>query len=230
MQKNLMSLLISAIISGKGNKKKDALSNIMKTQHENRHDDDMAVLSRCRQGDPDAFEALVEKYQKQMLNIACRMTGSYEDACEVVQDAFVAAYRGLGDFGGRSRFSTWLVAIVMNLSRNRIRQMHGRNYQEGISLDDPVDTQGGNMRPEAASPHPDQLEELEEREEQERIQGCIKALDPDFREIIVLRDLQGFSYQEICGMLKIPEGTVKSRLSRARDAVKNCLKKVLGDN
>lgn len=201
----------------------------MRDEQEGRHDDDIDILSRCRKGDPEAFEFLVEKYQKQVLNIAFRMTGSYEDACEVVQDAFLSAYRGLGAFRGGARFSTWLIAIVMNLSRNRIRQIHGRNYQEGISLDDPVDTDEGEMTKEAVSPLPSALEDLEKRLVQEKIQKCIRALDPDFREVIVLRDLQGFSYEEICVMLKIPGGTVKSRLSRARDTMKNCLKKILGD-
>lgn len=176
-----------------------------------------------------AFEELVERHQKRMLNIAYRMTGSYEDAYEVVQDAFISAYRSIRGFEGKALFSTWLYAIVANLSRNRLKQLTTRSHYEGLSTDDPVLTDEGNLRLEAPSNVPPVDEQLERRELQQKVQGCIKALDEEHREVIVLRDMQGFSYDEIGYMLKIPGGTVKSRLSRAREALKNCLKKVLGE-
>ena len=192
-------------------------------------DEDSEVLSRCRQGDTDAFELLVRKYQKRLLNTAYRMTGSYEDACEVVQDAFLSAYRGLKAFEGRSRFSTWLFTIVINLSRNRIRQIASRLRREQNSLDDPVLTEEGAIGREIPSAEPSVVERIEKRELQEKVQDCIGRLDGEFREVLVLRDIQGFSYEEIRAMLEIPEGTVKSRLFRARDALKDCLKKTIGE-
>jgi RNA polymerase sigma-70 factor (ECF subfamily) len=96
-------------------------------------------------------------------------------------------------------------------------------------LDDPVLTEEGSLRLEVASGDPLVDERLEKRALQQKVQGCINALDEEYREVIVLRDIQGFTYDEIRDMLKIPEGTVKSRLFRARDALKDCLKKALGE-
>lgn len=192
-------------------------------------DENHELVSLCKKGGIDAFEELVTKYQKRMLNIAYRMVGDYEDACEVVQDAFVSAYKGIKGFEEKSRFSTWLYAIVVNLSRNRLKQLRPRSHYEGLSLDDPVLTEDGSLRLEVASRDPLVDEQLEKRELQQKVQGCINALDEEYREVIVLRDIQGFTYDEIRDMLKIPEGTVKSRLFRARDALKDCLKKALGE-
>jgi RNA polymerase sigma-70 factor (ECF subfamily) len=171
----------------------------------------------------------VEKYQRKMLNTAYRMIGNYEEACEVVQDTFLAAYRALKKFRGESKFSTWLYSIVINLSKNRSAKVKARFYREGLSLDDPgAKVQGchGDDPPAQDSPVADQLEK---QEVQEKIQECMSTLDPEYREVLVLRDIQGFSYEEIRAILKIPDGTVKSRLFRARDALKECLKKAWGD-
>ncbi len=191
-------------------------------------DDDYELVTRCKKGDLDAFETLVIKHQKKMLNIAFRITGNYEDACEIVQDAFLSAYKGLADFEKRSRFSTWLYTIVMNTSRNRLQQIRSAVRHEQFSLDDTVATESGSMRVELASDCPSAAEQLEKKELQSKVQGCINKLEVEFREVLVLRDIQGFSYDEISGMLKIAQGTVKSRLFRARENMKNCLKKVLG--
>ena len=163
-----------------------------------------------------------------MLNISYRITGSYEDACEVVQDTFVSAYRNLGSFRRQSRFSTWLFAITVNLSRNRVQQIRTRARREPYSMDDPVEGGEGEITREAESPDPTPIEELERKELELKIQSCIGALDPEFRSVIVLRDVQGFSYGDISAMLRIAEGTVKSRLFRARESVKDCLKHILG--
>jgi RNA polymerase sigma-70 factor (ECF subfamily) len=171
----------------------------------------------------------VEKYQKKMLNISYRIVGSYEDACEIVQDAFVSAYKGIRGFEGKSRFSTWLYTIVVNLSRNRLKQLKIRGYHEGLSMDDPVLTDEGSLSVEVASDDPPVDERLEQKELQRKVRDCVKALDEEYREVVVLRDINGFSYGEIRDMLRIPEGTVKSRLSRAREALKDCLKKVMGE-
>ena len=191
-------------------------------------DEDAEIVSLCKKGDVDAFETLVIKHQKKMLNIAYRMVGNYEDACEIVQDAFVSAYKAIKAFEEKSRFSTWLYTIVLNLSRNRLKQIKTQIHHEKFSLDDPILTDNGNIKVEPASNEPSVLERLEKRDIRQKVQSCISSLDNEFREVLVLRDIQGFSYDEIGVMLKIAEGTVKSRLFRARDAVKNCLKKIMG--
>lgn len=192
-------------------------------------DEDYNLVSLCKKGNVDAFEVLVRKHQKRMLNIAYRMIGNYEDACEIVQDAFVSAYKGIKDFEEKSRFSTWLYTIVLNLSRNRLNQLKIQSYREEFSFNDPVITDDSQINKEPASGETTILERLERSDVQQKVQGCINSLDSEFREVLILRDIHGFSYDEISNMLKIPEGTVKSRLFRARDVLRDCLKRVIGD-
>lgn len=201
----------------------------MREEKQKTTDEDYELVSFCKKGDVDAFEVLVKKHQRRMLNIAYRMIGNYEEACEIVQDAFVSAYRNLKGFKGKSKFSTWLYTIVMNLSKNRLKQLKTQLHREKFSIDNPVLTNDGQIKVEPASSEPSALEKLEKRDVQRKVQECINSLDDEFREVLVLRDIQGFSYGEISDLLKAPEGTVKSRLFRAREAVKDCLKKVIGD-
>jgi RNA polymerase sigma-70 factor, ECF subfamily len=191
-------------------------------------DEDDEFISRCQKGHADAFEPLVEKYQKKMLNLAYRMIGDYDEACEVVQDAFLSAYRSLKKFRGEARFSTWLYSIVVNLSKNRMKQVKTRGAREVYSIDNPLETEEGSLSLDPPDQGPSVLEKLEQKEAEARVQGCINSLDSEYREVLVLRDIQGFSYEEIRDILKIPDGTVKSRLFRARDARKDCLKRVMG--
>ena len=192
-------------------------------------DEDYELVSLCQKGDAAAFEALVEKHQKKILNIAYRMIGNYEEACEVVQDAFLAAYGAVGKFRGESRFSYWLCAIAINLSKNRRKQMKVRFHREGSSIDDSAETEDGRLKRDPPAQEPSIVDQLEKKEVQVKLQECMNLLDDEYRGVLILRDVQGFSYEEIRDILKIPDGTVKSRLFRARDALKDCLKKALGD-
>jgi RNA polymerase sigma-70 factor (ECF subfamily) len=201
----------------------------MREEKQKTRDEDYELVSFCKKGDVDAFEVLVKKHQRRMLNIAYRMIGNYEEACEIVQDAFVSAYRNLKGFKGKSKFSTWLYTIVMNLSKNRLKQLKTQLHREKFSIDNPILTNDGQIKVEPASSEPSALEKLEKREVQQKVQECINSLDDEFREVLILRDIQGFSYGEISDLLKAPEGTVKSRLFRAREAIKDCLKNVIGD-
>ncbi len=201
----------------------------MREEKQKTTDEDYELVSFCKKGDVDAFEVLVKKHQRRMLNIAYRMIGNYEEACEIVQDAFVSAYRNLKGFKGKSKFSTWLYTIVMNLSKNRLKQLKTQLHREKFSIDNPILTNDGQIKVEPASSEPSALEKLEKRDVQQKVQECINSLDDEFREVLILRDIQGFSYGEISDLLKAPEGTVKSRLFRAREAIKDCLKNVIGD-
>ena len=191
-------------------------------------DEDADAVLRCQRGDADAFEALVERHQKRMLNVAYRMLGDYDEACDVVQEAFLAAWRAIRSFRGEAKFSTWLYGIAVNRARNRIRQSQGRSRRETASIDDPDGPGAGGVRREVPDCGESAEERLEKKEIEARVQRCIGALEPEHREVLVLRDIQGFSYEEIAGMLNLPEGTVKSRLFRARAVLKDCLVKVLG--
>ncbi|MDH5203283.1 MAG: sigma-70 family RNA polymerase sigma factor, partial [Nitrospirota bacterium] len=164
-------------------------------------DEDYEFVSLCKEGDVDAFEVLVRKHQKRMLNIAYRMIGNYEEACDVVQDAFISAYRSIKSFKGKAKFSTWLYTIVMNLSKNRLKQLRTQLHREKFSIDNPVLTNNGQIRGELASIGPSALESLERRDVQQKVQECINSLDEEFREVLILRDIQGFSYDEISDVL-----------------------------
>jgi RNA polymerase sigma-70 factor (ECF subfamily) len=173
-------------------------------------DDDAGFVARCREGDTEAFATLVRRHQKKMLNVAFRMIGEYDEACDVVQEAFLSAYRAIGKFRGDARFST-------------------RSRLEAASLDDPVESKYGRYPNEPHCREESIVDRLEKQERDEKVQDCIGALDGEQREVLVLRDIQGFSYEEIGVLLQLPEGTVKSRLFRARNALKDGLLKVMGD-
>ena len=178
----------------------------------------MELVAACRNGDSGAFEVLVRRYQKAMLNLAYRVVGSYEDACEVVQDAFVAAYKGLSSFREEASFSTWLTTITLNHARNGLERIVARRRREGHSL----------AEQDPPSTAPSALEQMEDRAVRKQIEKCIASLPVEFREVLVLRDIQERSYEEIGAVLKVREGTVKSRLFRAREGVKECLKRAMG--
>jgi RNA polymerase sigma-70 factor (ECF subfamily) len=191
-------------------------------------DEDIALVAATQQGDLDAFERLVARHQKRMLNVSFRLLNDYDEACEVVQDGFLSAHKHIKTFRGEAKFTTWLTTIIVNLSKNRLKQMRSRSGREVFSLDDPVETDDGRLAAGFPSGAPSALDRLEESEVQRGVQECIKTLEQDFREVLVLRDMQDFSYEEIGGILGLREGTVKSRLFRAREAIKECLKHVIG--
>jgi len=214
---------------GTGTKPRSCMSNIPAENSSGSIDTDATLVALSQQGDLSAFEALVAKYQKRMLNIAFRFLGDYDDACEVTQDAFVSAYRNLKGFRAEAKFPTWLTAITMNLSKNRLKRMKLHRARVPLSLDAPIQTASGDVMPDPPSSEPSILDRMEERDVHAKVQNCIKVLEPDFREVLVLRDMQDLSYEEIGSMLKLAAGTVKSRLFRARESVKDCLKKSMGD-
>lgn len=192
-------------------------------------DDDLEYVIACRKGDTEAFSVLVERHSRKMLNIAYRMLGDYDEACDVTQEAFLAAFRAIGKFKEKAKFSTWLHRIVVNYTKNRLKQRQSLSRHEGASLDETADGQGGCPVCLAALSEGHPGDELERRELEAQVQKCISTLEGDYREVLVMRDIQGFTYEEIRDVLRIPDGTVKSRLSRARMAMKDCLKKVIGD-
>jgi RNA polymerase sigma-70 factor (ECF subfamily) len=163
-----------------------------------------------------------------LLNVAFRMTGVYEDACDIVQDAFIAAWRKISEFRGDARFSTWMTAIVVNLSRNRLQQLHLQEKRRAYSLNAPFPGGDGDLMPDPPSNAPSVLQQMEEAEIRRALQRFIDALTPEFREVLVMRDMQDMPYDQVAAALTLREGTVKSRLFRARDAVKDCVRKAVG--
>jgi RNA polymerase sigma-70 factor (ECF subfamily) len=199
-------------------------------RNDRRHisDDDAVLVASWRGGELASFEALVGKYQKPMFNIALRITGDYTDACEVVEDAFVCAYRGIDSFRGAARFSTWLTTIIVTHSRNRLQQVPEKQRAVARSLAASPAEDSDPPRGVAATvpPVPDQAagEDMHRH-----MQECLGALLTDFREVLVLSDLQNVPCSEVGAILNIREATVKSRLCRAREMVKDCLTRAVGE-
>ncbi len=210
----------------RGTKTESSLSKLSEDHPD--ADEDRAFVAACQRGDAEAFSTLVARHSSKMLNTACRMLGDYDEACDVTQEAFLAAFRSIGSFRAEAKFSTWLYRIVVNTTKNRLLQRHN---QAGRETHFPrQESEGADCAFCAASADEfNPARQLEKRELEAQVQTCISALEADFREVLVLRDIQGLSYEEIRNVLKTPEGTVKSRLSRARLAMKDCLKKVMGD-
>jgi len=190
--------------------------------------DDSALAEASRKGDTAAFETLVRRHQRLLLNVAFHMTGVYEDACDIVQDAFISAWRKIGDFRGEAKFSTWMTAIVINLSRNRLQEMQKNERRNAYSLDAPPGNDERDKKPDPISETKSALQQMEETELRQVVQHCIEKLSPEFREVLVLRDMQDMPYDEVGTALKLRDGTVKSRLFRARDSVKDCIRRAVG--
>lgn len=189
-------------------------------------DEDMDIVARCRRGSREAFDILVEKYYRKIYNLAYRFVGDSEEANDLAQEIFAAAYQNLKKFRGDAKFSTWLFQIATNRGKNKFKYLKrrgffaNRGHAEGDEEREPLQREIPDT-----SPNPEAA--LAGKQIQKIVQDAINELEPDHKEIVILRDIEGFSYDEIAKMLNLPEGTTKSRLHRARMVVKERLKKVL---
>lgn len=181
------------------------------------------VIECCKAGDEKAFEEIVLRCQKKVFNIAYRMLGNIEEAKDLAQEVFLSVFEAIKDLREEVKFDAWLTEITLNHCRNRWKYLKRRHYFNSGSLDDPVETEDGNM-PRPIDNHFDNPETLYEKKMiQEFIQKGLLKLKEDQRELIVLRDLQGFSYEEIGKLFRLPGGTIKSKLHRARMDLKGIL-------
>ena len=170
------------------------------------------IVQRVLEGDTNAFEELVLEYEKKVYNVALRMLNNSEDAADMTQEAFIKAYNSLSGFRGDSKFSVWLTRIVSNLCLDFMRS---RNRRPTVSLS-MEDEDGEDVQLDIAdtSQSPEQL--LERSLTRESVRRGLQSLPEDYREILLLREIQGLSYDEIAAALDIEVGTVKSRIFRGR--------------
>jgi RNA polymerase sigma-70 factor (ECF subfamily) len=183
------------------------------------------VIEDCKAGDRKAFEKIVLFYQKRVFNYAYRMLGNMEEAGEMAQEVFIAVFESIRELREEAKFDAWLKQIILNHCRNRWKYLKRRQYFNTESIDDPIETEEGEVTKPLYDPSdtPDIL--YEKKLSQEWIQKGLLRLKDDQRELIVLRDLQGFSYEEMGRLLGFPEGTIKSKLHRARMNLKDILEK-----
>ena len=188
----------------------------------------MELVERVKQGQTEAYGELVRRYQDRVFNACWRICGHLEDARDLTQEAFLKAFEGLGNFRQQSGFYTWIFRVAVNLSLSHRRNLHRRRT---VSLDA---ASAGTLAEELVkreSPRAavrdesddDPTRGLGEAELHAAVAGALQTLDDDHRAVIVLRDIEGFDYQEIATILQIPPGTVKSRLFRARIALQKAI-------
>jgi RNA polymerase sigma-70 factor (ECF subfamily) len=163
------------------------------------------LVARSQRGDTDAYDQLVGAYQHRIFALAYRITGNREDAWDAAQEAFLKAYRNLRAFHGRAAFSTWLHRIAVNAAIDVVRR---RPPHPPVSIDLPLTTLD------------DPADEAMRKDVQQRVHRAIAGLPNEQRVVIALRDLQGLRYDEIAAVLRVPVGTVRSRISRAREALR----------
>ena len=188
--------------------------------------DDENTVAAWRQGNLAAFEQIVISHQKSMYNVAYRISGNEADAADIVQDAFISAWKKICDFRGESKLSTWLINITINQARTRWQQNRQKQRREDC-LDQPSE-KGDSAPLQVASGRPSALELLEQDQLRELLERCINALENGFREVLVLRDMREMAYEEVAQALGLRDGTVKSRLFRAREAVRDCVTREMG--
>lgn len=180
------------------------------------------LVEAFRQGAPGAFDAIVRAHQDRVYAFCARMLSDREEALDVSQDVFLSAWRNLSAFRGESALSTWLLRIAANRCLNRIRQRKSLASREGPWPDAGADGEGPEFQP--ASPEggrPDRV--AENREMGAILADALGRIDPDSRWLVLLSDVEGFSYEELAEMAEVPVGTVKSRLHRARMALRRML-------
>ena len=181
---------------------------------------DNELVQAALGGDKEAFGQLVVRYQDRVFNTLVRVLGNREDAGDIVQDAFVQAYVKLDSFRGDARFYTWLYRSAMNLALS-----HPRRRKPTESLDETKT----NIGDEPAAQYPTAAEQLIARERAALLQQALLKLNVEHRQILVLRELEACSYEEIAEILELPVGTVRSRLFRARLQLKEQLQILLPD-
>ncbi len=191
--------------------------------------DEKQLIRRLKRRDERAFTALVTQHQGQIYNLCFRMLGNGAEAEDVAQDTFIKAFKAIDRFRGDSQIGTWLYRIAINLCKNRLKYLGRRGRGRTQDVADVPETAWGDAPGTVAEaePRPDHV--LEGRRAETRIQAALGALDTEFRELLVLRDIQGLSYAEMMGITGLPEGTVKSRLHRARTALRKAYEALGGE-
>lgn len=187
---------------------------------------DQALVLRVQAGDKKAFDLLVLKYQLRLSKLVSRFLRNQSDVPDVVQEAFIKAYRALPNFRGESAFYTWLYRIAINTAKNHLVAQSRKSPANSIDVQDAEDYGASEWLKEFASPEREALAaELEAT-----IHQAMGDLPSDLREAITLREIEGLSYEDIAEVMACPIGTVRSRIFRAREAVDSKLAPILDEN
>ncbi|HKI85155.1 MAG TPA: sigma-70 family RNA polymerase sigma factor [Thermoanaerobaculia bacterium] len=179
------------------------------------HDYDRLLAERHRHGDPEAFSELYDRFSSMVFGLAYRLIGNREEAADVAQEVFLRIFRHLGRFRGRSSLKTWIYRITMNQCRSYL----ARRRRPGISLADEHPENGMELEATALGPE----RRAAGHELGSRLNHALAEMSPKLREAVLLRDLEGLDYREIGRILKVRPGTVRSRIARGREQLRQLL-------
>ncbi len=192
---------------------------------------DQALIASARAGDLQAINELMASYQKRVFGVCYRMVSNYDDAADLTQETLIRVLTNLDRFDGRAAFSTWVVRIAMNMSLTHLRKERRRRktFVPTGSDSGGKGASAGHLHLEnAQSREPEQEAGVEHSERARVLSPCLSEVGDEYRALIVLRDVQGLGYREICEVLELPIGTVKSRLFRARLALRKSVDRMEG--
>jgi RNA polymerase sigma-70 factor (ECF subfamily) len=184
---------------------------------------DQELVQRVQRGDKAAFDLLVAKYQRKIGSLVSRFVYDHAEVADITQEAFIKAYRAIGDFRGDSAFYTWLYRIAVNTAKNHLVSLGRRPPATDIEAEDAEQSAIGQSMQVHATPEG----QLLTREIAETVTRAIEGLPEDLRTAITLRELDGLSYEEIAQAMDCPIGTVRSRIFRARETIDEALKPLL---
>jgi len=186
--------------------------------------EDIIIAKAFQAGEKSAFDKLVLKYQHKVFNLCYRFLGDYAEANDYAQETFIKVYRSLNKFKFQSSFSTWLYRITVNTCKNRLKSAEYRYRRKMVRLDNPKESENGTYSIEMGDESLSPAAELEKKEKRRLIQQAIDSLPEEQKTVIVLRHIEDLSYEEIAKITGYNLGTVKSKLARARQKLKERLK------
>jgi RNA polymerase sigma-70 factor (ECF subfamily) len=179
------------------------------------------LIQRCLQGDQHAWDLIVRQYWRKVFNVAYKFVGKHDEAEDLTQDIFLKIFRSLDSFDRRANFQTWLISVSRNLCIDHYRSVR----KERETIDRGVDA--AELSPQSSDAGP--IAALEQRDRVLLLRQALAALPETLRTAVLLRDIQELSYQEIADKLRLPEGTVKSRINRGRTELARQIRKLRGD-
>jgi RNA polymerase sigma-70 factor (ECF subfamily) len=190
-------------------------------------EEEARLVERLKRRDEAAFSQFVLVYQQRVYSLLARMLGNREEAKDVAQDVFLTVFKNIDSFRGDAKLSTWLYRVAVNHCKNKIKYLNRRSARKHDVIDDAREgavSDGGALGGRPARPD----EAAQGNELEQAVRRALASLDEEHRELIVLRDLEGLAYEEIVSITGLPDGTVKSRLHRARAALKDAIEKGVG--
>lgn len=188
------------------------------------YDDDKGLIRAIQFGDRNAFDELVLRHKDRLFNLIYRFLGDYQEANDCAQETLIKVFKSIKNFRFESTFSTWLFRIAVNTCKNRLKSSAYRWGKKTVSLETPDGSSHDNPVVEIVNGSPSPVVQLEKKEKMMRIQEALSSLPEEQNRVVVLRDIEGLSYQEIADITGLNPGTVKSRLARGRLALRSELK------